>query len=742
MARTPKWLIAVLGALFCGAVAWAQEEEAPPPAPATPVPCYGTVFLPDGSPAAEAEVEFAVWGKDYVEATTDAAGGYRAMLPDAGTLVVEARIRGVAISKRLVVRAADPEHAVALDVHLHAAPVLSGVVYTQGGAPAANMALRGYGMRGRTNYVPPADGIPPTQVDYGGGWTNGGMPVSVTTDGLGRYSVPLLDIGCETNGWPPPSVDADGTEYNLVLVAPEGQGWARLQCRVGLDTPEMQRDIRLQPGARVRGTVIGYPGGAPMAGVHVQVGTDVPGDITGHGGPATVEEVVTDEEGRFQASAAIPPELLRVVARPPAGWAVMIEGWPRPDPAPGDRYVEIALLRDPVIEGQVFGPDGSALANAHVAFGNRLEADTDDGGRYRLQFEPDFGFYGQPPARWRYLWLSARAPHVGVATPAWVDLTKEPLCYDFHLSPPATVTGNEIEEDEGIKAVGVRVRLVPAVEGAPPRELEAASGLCFDEEHSVAKDDDSGVYRLEGVPPGEYWLETSDWTVHSLTVEEGNAIRVTVPPGGGTVTVDTFAVDYLPRFNVRLLRGPSDLASYEVTGFARAAGSSGPGSEIFVWHWPGEQDRYLVWARGLYPGRYELAIVARGEAVRCVTAVQTMDLTGDPPGEDLSFDLGGAAVSGRVVLPDGVTGIPHVTVTGRAVAGDAVLLNGEMSDWAHFQVDTDESGRFTITGLLPGEYEVRAHLPEEFYGASPTARVRVRVNDRVGVVLRAEKVDW
>jgi hypothetical protein len=149
-----------------------------------------------------------------------------------------------------------------------------------------------------------------------------------------------------------------------------------------------------------------------------------------------------------------------------------------------------------------------------------------------------------------------------------------------------------------------------------------------------------------------------------------------------------------------------------------------------------------VWARGLYPGRYELAIVARGEAGRYVTAVQTMDLTGDPPGEDLSFDLGGAAVSGRVVLPDGVTGIPHMTVTGRAVAGDAVLLNGEMSDWAHFQVDTDGSGGFTITGLLPGEYELRAHLPEEFYGASPTARVTVKVNDRVGVVLRAEKVDW
>ncbi len=744
MVRTLKRLMGiVLVALVCGPVAWAQDDETPPPPVATtPVPLQGTVLLPDGSPAASAEVVLDVWGKERLTVTTDENGRYTAELPDADTYVVEARLRGVGISRKLVAAARDPQEPVALDIQLYGAPEMVGTVYLPNGAPAANIELAQYENVGREFLRPPLEGPASSDGSFGAMYGNGGVRDPIRTDAQGRYRVPLLDLNdLSDNVSPCPGMTGEGLKYEGYVISPTGLGWAELQVMVDLDRPEVRRDIHLRPGAQVSGTVVGYPGGAPMAGVHVQVGTDVPGEILSHG-PWPVEEVVTDEEGHFRASAAIPPESLGVVARPPDGWAVMIERWPRPDPTPGERHVEIALLRDSVIEGQVFAPDGSAVADTHVIFGDRLEADTDAEGHYRIEIKPGFTFYGEPPTRQRYVWLMPRLPSIGVAAPVRVDLTQEPLHYDFHLSVPATVTGNEIEKDEGIKAVGVRVRLVPAVEGVPPGDLEEASGLCFDEEHSVAKDDDTGVYRLEGVPPGEYWLETSDWTVHSLTVEKGNAIRVSVPPGGGTVTVDTFVVDYLPRLNVRLLRGPSDLASYEVTGFARPAGSSGPGNEIFVWPWPGEKDRYLVWCRPLDPGRYDLVIVARRGTNRYATAVQTMDLTGDPPGEDLSFDLGGASVGGRVVMPDGMTGIPHMTVTGRAVAGDAVILNGSMSDWAHFQVETDEGGRFAMAGLLPGEYELRAHLPEEFYGTSPTMRVRLSVNQQAGVMLRAEKVEW
>jgi hypothetical protein len=118
-----------------------------------------------------------------------------------------------------------------------------------------------------------------------------------------------------------------------------------------------------------------------------------------------------------------------------------------------------------------------------------------------------------------------------------------------------------------------------------------------------------------------------------------------------------------------------------------------------------------------------------------------MDLTGDPPKGDVSLDVRGASVSGRVVMPDGVTGIPRITVTGRAVAGDAVILNGRLHDWGHIQVETDAEGSFSIPGLLPGDYQLRAHLPEEFYGPQPTLRLDLSANQQVAVVLRAERAE-
>jgi hypothetical protein len=76
----------LLAALLTAAVlAWAQDEAPPQPADTHPVALKETVTLPDGSPAADAQVELGVWGKDLLDVTTDAAGRCTAMLPDAGT---------------------------------------------------------------------------------------------------------------------------------------------------------------------------------------------------------------------------------------------------------------------------------------------------------------------------------------------------------------------------------------------------------------------------------------------------------------------------------------------------------------------------------------------------------------------------------------------------------------------------------------------------------------------------------
>ena len=166
---------------------------------------------------------------------------------------------------------------------------------------------------------------------------------------------------------------------------------------------------------------------------------------------------------------------------------------------------------------------------------------------------------------------------------------------------------------------------------------------------------------------------------------------------------------------------------------------------MFVW--PEGGGRYTAWAYSIWvgaldPGRYDIVIAARTDASRYLSELRTMDLKADPPNRDVSFELGGAWVNGRVVMPDGVTGIPGITVTGQAVAGDGVILNGRMHEWGHIQVETDGDGTFNILGLLPGDYELRAHLPEEFYGPRPTLRLRLAANQKASAVLRAQRVEW
>ena len=594
---------------------------------------------------------------------------------------------------------------------------------------------------------PPTASLP-SRLTRGGAWRGGKAVPAITTDGQGRYSVPLLDLSHETYVSPPPSFEADGTEYKLILLTRGGLGWADLEVRADLDMPEVHRHIHLQPAARVSGTVVGYPGGTAMAGVTVRVCMDLQMWMM-HNWPA-VEELVTDEEGRFQAVAALPPDLLFAEPVLGKGCAIMDQDWqPADKAAVGDRHVTVSLVRDSAIEGRVSSPDGTPLANTHSVFGDRLESDTDAEGRYQLKLKAGHMFYGSPAQRPRYVWLAPRVPGVGVGPPVRVDVTEGPLSYDCHLSAPATIVGKQIEEHEGVPTIGANVSLAPVVEetapgdsGAPPGlwwDGEGRRALCWDEEKSVRRNDETGEFRLEGVPPGEYWLEATGWTIHGLTAENGEAPRITVPPGG-TVTLGTLKLDHVPRLYLDLMRGPSDLDSYEATAFVRPAGSTEPPKELFVWS--GGGGFYVVWARDCDPGRYDLVMVARKHGSRYATVLHTMDLAGDPPTEYLNFDLGGAAVTGRVTLPDGVAGIPHITVTGRAQAGDAAILNGDMQEWGHFQVETDADGNFSIAHLLPGEYELRAHLPEEFYGVPPTLRIALSVNQQAAVVLRAERVEW
>lgn len=223
-------------------------------------------------------------------------------------------------------------------------PVLSGTVYLPDGKPASRAVLTAVGWR--NSYVG-------GKQDGSSYWTS---MLTIHTDARGRFRS-RLDAP-PNNMVNPPVIIESAARWDVTLLSQQGIGYAAgitLQAKAG--QPQLHQDIHLQRGDRVSGTVIGYPGGRPLAGVRVTACL-----FSGVTKNFVVSETRTDAQGRFRVLAELPPGDYTVGAEAPSTGLVEDFGSARNHPAQEYR-VELHLVKDFTLRAQVLNADGSPRRN-------------------------------------------------------------------------------------------------------------------------------------------------------------------------------------------------------------------------------------------------------------------------------------------------------------------------------------------------------------------------------------------
>jgi hypothetical protein len=701
----------------------------------------GRVTRPDGRPAAGAAVALLRFRTGPVVVRTDGQGRYSADLPSPFGTLMQASLPGVGVSHTIAVRPAPGQTRIECDLRLMPIPVLTGTVFLPDGTPAANIALDSQVEFGRDVSYPPWLHPPWSSVS---GSTEV-PPLGIQTDADGRYRRPLPVLEDD--------VLSEWGRYRGYLVSPRGLGWAELpEIVLDLGKPVLQQDLHLQTGERIRGQVVAYPGGAGKPGVTVE-GRVWMGP---HWRPMFVQ-TMTDAEGRFELAAALPPKSYEVAIRPGEGWGIM--GMERkPGSAAGTTEIRVSLVHEYTVQGKVLRPDGQPLANADlsVAFqGLRPQGNgqpvwqgwssggdlhTDAEGRYSFARQADGMPWGEGPSLDGYLLLAVRARGIGVAAPVLVDATTPPPhVADIRLQAPGRVTGRIMRRADGRPAEGTRVAIGPLLPRPEAKDPTWMGEPFYDASTSRTEGDATGGFDLRDVAPGRYRLEVQGHTIRELIAKNGTALTITVGPGE-TLDLGEVGTDCVPHFSGRLSGGPDTLEDYDVKCILWPSDGTGPAREAEIWTGPSRD--YTVWAYERAPGRYDGFVLAQKDTRRYISPVFRRLSLGEaspPSGVDLSFG-NGATMSGRLVGADGQAVIGGGVVV-QPKAGDALRFRAQVLEgwdgggiWT--QVAADKQGRFFVTGLLPGRYDLRAIWPRSSYGESKTLKLRLAENEHkeVGVI--------
>jgi len=279
--------------------------------------------------AAEAPAE------ERVYASSDARGNFRVEGLAPGDYLLEARAvgYGVAEQERVKVPAVGP-----LTVELSKAGVIEGFVVDAQGAPAAGAEVQ----------------------------VSGREPATTTTGPGGGFSL-----------------EVEPGSY--VVSARRGGEAGALDSAVTVRAGATLRDVRIQlgQGGVLEGRVVARGSGAPVAGASVDVS---PYSKNGDSGRA-----VTDDAGRFSVGGLAPGSYDLVVGAP--GYSSALRR--ALTVAVGERFpVEIQLTGTGTVEGSVRDSAGQPVSGAHVSGGTRwggtlgdapAETRTDAEGKYRLE---------------------------------------------------------------------------------------------------------------------------------------------------------------------------------------------------------------------------------------------------------------------------------------------------------------------------------------------------------------------
>ena len=690
---------------------------------------YGVVYRPDGRPLGKGAFSLRTSYDEFEDLHTDSKGKYSCKVRVKDSLLAEACAEGVGYSKILSSSVAPGAKTVVLEVPLKPIPVMTGIVSLPDGSPAANVALQAGGEMERDLFY----------IGSGAGSTGGNKMLALRTDGFGRYRVALLPDR-------PQGLDivGDGAEYHLYLTSP--QGWAGpVDVAVRLDQPEVVRDIHLLAGERVRGTVIGYPEAKPLAGVEVLAVR-----WSGMHGIQDLGRTTSDHEGRFEIPTILPAGEYDIWARGQGLFVVGSKGQP-PTTTTDNSVVNVTInmTRPLRVAGAIYGPHGEPASGAGIENWRRR---TDSKGQYVYQYErrPMDGMYGTPLYCPRYVTLAPRVKGFGVAAPAVVDvLSPWPDRLDFHLQKPGSISGKVVGED-GKCPPGVYPDLVPLL--AHPGGEEWRRDMFYDADASRRDPGEDGVFSFVGVIPGDYRLEVKSAVIHELTVADGGAPAYTVTAGEALGPL-TIAVTEKPRFCGELLGLPEkqliEGSWWPVEAVCALRPSDGRDPPRRARFRDEMNNRYLAWSSVYGAGSFDIVCVAGRGPERWVSQIMRgVDLAeGAPTGPlDFTFTPGGS-ISGRLLAAGSGDGIPYQQVRIQPVRGDALMLTAG-SDWGgpyevnFIYASTDEQGRFSVSGLLPGEYEVTASWSPLHYGDHQSKTVSLSQDEQVADVTFQAATSW
>ncbi|MDZ7268105.1 MAG: carboxypeptidase regulatory-like domain-containing protein [candidate division KSB1 bacterium] len=476
-------------------------------------------------------------------------------------------------------------------------------------------------------------------------------------------------------------------------------------------------DFSLRRGAGIAGLITVEDGGTPLAGAHVFASRVVRPDLRHHAvsnddGTYLIENLPAGSyavfaeapgyRGEFYDNAGSLLEAKLIAVMPPA----TVSG------------IDLALATASAIRGRVVDAiSGAALAKAQVTI--QPARGPQPGLVVRTVLTDEEGNYlaGVPPGSYLVM-AQARGYHPefydGVrersqATPVTVEEGKHTAGIDFKLDPLSRISGKVTAQATG-------------------NPLSGALVLAFRERHATnpagdpghlngpyaARTDSNGVYLLEGLPAGKYFVMAeahgylNEFWQEAPALEQATAVEV---PESGEITGIDFTLEQGGAISGRVV--------------ASADAMPIPGATVHVWllgsNWTthsqtDRQGNYRV--AGLRSGQYVVYAEAKGFKPQFYDGVETRDnakpVSVTAPNETSGIDfklekLGNlrGAISGTVTAEADGSPIAH-----------AIVLAIPTTPGAPGFAWTDALGQYTVPGLKPGKYIVLAwarHFLLEFY---------------------------
>jgi hypothetical protein len=254
-------------------------------------------------------------------------------------------------------------------------PVVTGVVYRPDGRPAAKVELQ-------------AEGWHAKGIDGKGGGTRLVIPqFTFHTDAAGRYRVRLPRFHGDE-----PGPAGTRSRWSVLLLSPQGVGYAQVTIDIASDQASVTQDIHLLRGDRVKGRVLGYPGGKPLSGADIYAVVDE--GITSSVG---ISHAVTDGRGRFEIPADLPPGRYRVGAAA-KGYGLIAAYDPGAAKAAQARSITLEMVHAVRVRGRVLAADGTPVRSRRLGLEVRCRRsvieytmDTDARGNFAmtLAWDPD-----------------------------------------------------------------------------------------------------------------------------------------------------------------------------------------------------------------------------------------------------------------------------------------------------------------------------------------------------------------